>query len=73
MRGFKHMDAYLDELDWRFNNRDNPWLFRGTLLRLLQAEHVEYKDLVVRIESSLVGGLPCVRPMFTLVNLHLLF
>ena len=42
----KHLDAYLDELEWRFNNRDNPWLFRDTLLRLLKAEHVEYKELV---------------------------
>ena len=25
---------------------DDPWLFRDTLLRLLNAEHVEYKDLV---------------------------
>ena len=42
----KHLDAYLDELEWRYNNRDNPWLFRDTLLRLLDAKHVEYKDLV---------------------------
>ena len=42
----KHLDAYLDELEWRYNNRDNPWLFRDTLIRLLEAKHVEYKDLV---------------------------
>ena len=42
----KHLNAYLDELEWRFNNRDDTWLFRDTLLRLLNAEHVEYKDLV---------------------------
>ncbi len=42
----KHLNAYLDELEWRFNNRDNPWLFRDTLLRLLEAKHVEYKELV---------------------------
>ena len=42
----KHLDAYLDELEWRFNNRDNPWLFRDTLIRLLEAKHVEYKELV---------------------------
>jgi len=23
----KHLDAYLDELVWRFNNRNNPYLF----------------------------------------------
>ena len=24
----KCLDSYLDELEWRFNNRDNPYLFR---------------------------------------------
>ena len=42
----KHLDSYLDELEWRFNNRDNPWLFRDTLLKLLNARHIEYKQLV---------------------------
>lgn len=41
----KHLDAYLDELEWRFNNRDNPYLFRDTLLKLIRAENLEYKDL----------------------------
>jgi len=40
------IDAYLDELEWRFNNRDNPWLFRDTLIRLLKSEHVEYEELM---------------------------
>jgi len=31
----KHLDAYLDELEWRFNNRGNPYLFRDTLLKLI--------------------------------------
>ena len=39
----KHLDAYLDELEWRFNNRDNPWLFRDTLLKLLSSDNLEYK------------------------------
>ena len=42
----KHLDAYLDELEWRYSNRDNPWLFRDTLVRLLNAEHVTYRELV---------------------------
>ena len=42
----KHLDAYLDELEWRFNNRDNPYLFRDTLLKLIKSENLEYKDLV---------------------------
>ena len=41
----KHLDAYLDELEWRFNNRDNPWLFRDTLIRLLSAEALSYTTL----------------------------
>ena len=44
----KHLDAYLDELEWRFNNRDNPWLFRDTLAKLLQASNLEYKELIAR-------------------------
>ena len=42
----KHLDAYLDELEWRFNNRENPWLFRDTLLKLLQSDNLEYKRLI---------------------------
>lgn len=41
----KHLDAYLDELEWRFNNRDNPWLFRDTVRKLIQSEKMEYKTL----------------------------
>jgi len=42
----KHMDAYLDEFEWRFNNRENPFLFRDTLVKLLTASTMEYKELV---------------------------
>jgi len=41
----KHLDRYLDELEWRFNNRDNPFLFRDTLLRMLNADNIEYEEL----------------------------
>ena len=40
----KHLDAYLDELEWRFNNRDNPWLFRDTLLKLLRSDNLPTKN-----------------------------
>ena len=33
----KHLDGYLDELEFRFNNRNNPYLFRDALLRLIAA------------------------------------
>ena len=42
----KHMDAYLDELEWRFNGRDNPYLFRDTLIRLLNSSKLEFKELI---------------------------
>ena len=41
----KHIDRYLDEFEFRFNNRHNPYLFRDTLLRLLQSSNLEYKKL----------------------------
>jgi transposase-like protein/IS1 family transposase len=41
----KHFDAYLDELEWRFNNRNNPYLFRDTLLKLIKAENLPYQEL----------------------------
>lgn len=42
----KHLDAYLDELEWRFNNRDNPYLFRDTLVKLLASPNLEYERLI---------------------------
>jgi ISXO2-like transposase domain len=41
----KHLAAYLDEMTSRFNNRKNPYLFRDTLLRLIEAPVLEYKTL----------------------------
>jgi len=41
----KHLDAYLNEFEWRYNNRHNPYLFRDTLRRLLQSGALEYKLL----------------------------
>jgi transposase-like protein len=41
----KHLDAYLDELEWRFSNRENPFLFRDTMRELVKAENLEYKEL----------------------------
>ena len=41
----KHLDSYLDELEWRFNNRDNPYLFRDTLLKLIQSDNLPYQKL----------------------------
>ena len=32
--------------DVAISNRKNPFLFRDTLLKLLKAEHLEYKELI---------------------------
>ena len=42
----KHLNAYLDELEWRYNNRENPYLFRDTLTKLIGAENMEYQRLI---------------------------
>jgi transposase-like protein len=41
----KHLDRYLDELEWRFNNRRNPFLFRDTLRKLVESESLPYQTL----------------------------
>lgn len=41
----KHLPAYLDEQEWRYNNRKNDFLFRDTLIRLVEADPMEYKEL----------------------------
>ena len=42
----KHMDRYLEELEWRFNNRDNPYIFRDALRRIMHTDPLQYRDLV---------------------------
>jgi transposase-like protein len=48
----KHLDAYLDEFEWRFNNRKNPFLFRDTMLKLIASSNVEYKDLTAKTQDA---------------------
>lgn len=42
---FKHLEAYLDELEWKYNNRSNPYLFRETLRKLVHASSLPYQLL----------------------------
>lgn len=42
----KHLDSYLDELEWRYNNRENPYLFRDTLRKLIQSDNLTYHNLI---------------------------
>lgn len=42
----KHLDAYLKELEWRHNNRENPYLFRAIMLKLITADNLPYQVLI---------------------------
>lgn len=42
----KHLQAYLDELAFRYNNRQNEYLFRDTLLMLIGATGMPYAELI---------------------------
>ncbi len=48
----KHLPAYLDEMAFRFNNRDNAFLFRDTLLRMIEGETLPYAELVADDEAA---------------------
>lgn len=45
----KHLQAYLEEMCFRFNNRKNPYLFRDTILKLITSSTLEYKQLTRQI------------------------
>ena len=40
----KHVEAYLNEMCFRFHDRKKP-LFRDSLLKTLASENIEYKEL----------------------------
>jgi transposase-like protein len=42
----KHLGEYLNEFEFRFNNRKNPDLFRDILLRLLDSDALPYQELI---------------------------
>lgn len=42
----KHLPTYLDELEWRFNHRDDGHIFRETLRVLVTADPLTYETLV---------------------------
>jgi transposase-like protein len=41
----KHLDRYLDEFEFKYNNRKNAYLFRETLTRLVTATPLQYDKL----------------------------
>lgn len=42
----KHLPAYLDEIQFRFNNRQNPFIFRDVLLRMIDTDALRYAELI---------------------------
>ncbi len=41
----KHLDRYLDEFEFKYNNRKNAYLFRDTLTRMVQGTKITYDQL----------------------------
>jgi transposase-like protein len=41
----KHLPAYLQEFEFRYNNRENAFIFRDTLIALLQGDTLTYDSL----------------------------
>lgn len=48
----KHLDAYLAEMEFRFNRRENPYLFRDILLVLLHGDSLPYRKLIEKDDSG---------------------
>lgn len=41
----KHIERYFDEVEFRFNNWNNPYPFRDALLRFINAQSLPYERL----------------------------
>ena len=52
----KHLDRYLKELEWRFRNRNNPYIFPDTLRRIMHTDPLEYRRLVAGNGRPEVAG-----------------
>src|SRR5205823_2231249 len=42
----KHLPRYLDEFQFKFNNRRNQFLFRDTIMKLVDAPKLTYAELI---------------------------
>lgn len=42
----KHLNRYFDEFEFRWNNRNNPHIFRDALIELVGSGNIEYKALI---------------------------
>ncbi len=48
----KHLQSYCNEMCFRFNNRKNPYLFRDTILKLIESPNLEYKRLTAKAKTA---------------------
>jgi transposase-like protein len=48
----KHLASYLEEMEFRFNNRKNAYLFRDTIIKLIQSPNLEYKELTAKVRNA---------------------
>jgi hypothetical protein len=48
----KHLDAYLQEQEFRINNRDNQHAFRDLMKRILTTDALRYRDLTAKPEPA---------------------
>jgi hypothetical protein len=46
------LDPYLDEFEWCFNNRKNPYLFRDTILKLIASTNLENKKPTAKRQDA---------------------
>ena len=51
----KHLTATFEELEWRYNNRNNDHIFVDTLRRIVNTGALTYEDLVGPKETRLNG------------------
>ncbi|MCH7970860.1 MAG: IS1595 family transposase, partial [Chloroflexi bacterium] len=42
----KHLERYLDEFEFRFNNRDNPFIYRDALREIVHAPRLTFAELI---------------------------
>lgn len=42
----KHSGCYLEKLEWAFSNRNNDNIFRDTLHRIVNTQHLTYQKLI---------------------------
>ena len=42
----EHLPSYLEEIAFKFNNRENPYIFRDTILGLIASDNLTFQELI---------------------------